>query len=1165
MKKSASFLLAIVITLLCVPHGVFAAGEKTSSLCGDNVLLYCPSADTLTVGDKVFKANGESGSFTVEFKVDDSDSAYNKVFLNGEHVSDMKNGVNRFTVDSADLLEGENRIAVIPGTGSATYSEEMVYGSVNLDDITLNYIKFIGIPVTNPQFIDWHLPVQGGAGTTLKRTDYREDLRIGDGWFDDTQLGGSTPEAPVFAEYIFEKPDMSGIFVIDTTVIPDGEYDFVFKKGGSVVETRKTVVDNTAPTIVFSVSDGAKVSRYGGLGLNITDLSKFSSNVTIDGKRVRDIDLSTLESGTHTVYVRASDSLGNSNEKSLIFTLTDTAFSAVKNENGKGYVINSTGEGNIYSAELLTKINAYENAYGTFSSEHLRSGDEVLVPFDKEIIVKGVDGAFPYQSFVIDAENAASKTVKLKVFYTGETGNGVDIQLKAYNYRQKCWDDVAVAISGEPVAFDLKTEDYISAENKIRVNAFPKAVYNGSDTLVWNSDTQYYSRYEDLRPYYIRINEYTVEQYKSGNIGYSVHTGDLIDRTNVGDEIAHDEYSFASEAQKILEDNNVPHGIVSGNHDIKHSTADYSYYYNYFNDARYKGFDWYGGSLNDHMHHYDLVSLGNYDFAFVYIGCYKEAEIDTINWVNSICKAYPNRNIVLCTHEYILPSGAYSGDRAEVMWNEMAVPNENVVMILCGHNEGVCNQMHKVEGTDREVLEILADYQFAENGQGPQHVENGCTCDGEGYLRFLKFNSAGQLIATTYSPVADDYGIDPYNYYPSYMDSFIYDLNLKKSNRTLTTQAFAVAVQGDKIGVTGGEAFDPGSAKAFFAVTKDELDNEFCSELFTEESTVKSYDAEYNAVYSDSVPEKQGADWFKYVNENLHINEKNAIPENVEIGLDLMPESISQLRQTSGSKTYEAEIDSSGALVTNHIHDGANWITLAKSIGASVDADKYDRLYFGVTAGKDTKWNIQVNFSGKEMSFSRNSDLAELFGYINALPSDIQGTWQGYIDLSDFVTGETRVSSVYFVSATPDQSVSFDYLFIGSSDMGKAVFSAGEDYKVAKEAPVGDKVSPPAAPYREGYEFIGWYTEEEGGAAVEGEIALESGIKTLYARYTALPATEKHTALFFDNEVEIVSGPDTLLIVIAAVVAAVAIAAVCAAVLVAKKSKKNNNDKGSIK
>ena len=131
--------------------------------------------------------------------------------------------------------------------------------------------------------------------------------------------------------------------------------------------------------------------------------------------------------------------------------------------------------------------------------------------------------------------------------------------------------------------------------------------------------------------------------------------------------------------------------------------------------------------------------------------------------------------------------------------------------------------------------------------------------------------------------------------------------------------------------------------------------------------------------------------------------------------------------------------------------------------------------------------------------------------------------------------------------------------------MGKVVFSAGEDYKVAKEAPVGDKVSPPAAPYREGYEFIGWYTEEEGGAAVEGEIALESEIKTLYARYTALPATEKHTALFFDNEVEIVSGPDTLLIVIAAVVAAVAIAAVCAAVLIAKKSKKNNNDKGSIK
>jgi translation elongation factor EF-4 len=52
------------------------------------------------------------------------------------------------------------------------------------------------------------------------------------------------------------------------------------------------------------------------------------------------------------------------------------------------------------------------------------------------------------------------------------------------------------------------------------------------------SDTQYYSRYDDLYQVYTAIMNYAKDEYTAGNIGYVVNTGDLVDQTNVGDDIA---------------------------------------------------------------------------------------------------------------------------------------------------------------------------------------------------------------------------------------------------------------------------------------------------------------------------------------------------------------------------------------------------------------------------------------------------------------------------------------------------------------------------------------------------------------------------------------------------------------------------------------------------
>ena len=86
-------------------------------------------------------------------------------------------------------------------------------------------------------------------------------------------------------------------------------------------------------------------------------------------------------------------------------------------------------------------------------------------------------------------------------------------------------------------------------------------------------------------------------------------------------------------------------------------------------------------------------------------------------------------------------------------------------------------------------VELLADYQFAELGEGPQHVENGMTCDGEGFVRLLRFTRGGQLLVSTYSPA-----YDKWNYYPEYVDSLVYDLDLIETPLSIRTTDFAVGL-----------------------------------------------------------------------------------------------------------------------------------------------------------------------------------------------------------------------------------------------------------------------------------------------------------------------------------------------------------------------------------
>lgn len=1127
MKRIICFLLVSIFILALVPTSVFAASEETYS---GTVILDGNDADTLIIDGKEFVAS-DSFDFNVLIKVSDSGNALNQIQLNGKKIADMVDGENVVKINTSDLLNGENEIRVVLAAGNKLYDDNTVYGTVNIDDIVVENISFENIGFNSPSSVNYYLPISGEAGTTKKSVDYKPGISVGDGWFADTGLGGSSPNTPVSVGFVFDYSGSNKKFLVDTTLVSDGKHTAKFIKDGKEVSSKEIVIDNGAPTVKFSIESGSRVSKLQKVTFEVSDLTKVKTELTVDGKKAVSINPKKLSYGSHVVIVTATDALGNKSVNTLFFEVSEKLYHVAFGEESLN--VSVLGNGKIYSGGLLKDIRMFENRYGELEQDYLRSEDEVLVSFDEkaELVTSSIGNSIPYQSFVVNLDGVEDDEVL--VSYSGKTGNGSGIVLKAWNYKTTSWDKIATVNSGESITVPINVETY-SFKEKMRINAIPNIVYNGSNTLVWNSDTQYYSRYEDLNEFYYEICKYTVEQYKQGNVGYYVHTGDLVDQTTVGDDIAYAEFEVASKAQKILDDALVPNGVVSGNHDVAHTGENYNYYWKYFNEDRYKDFDWYGGSLNNNMHHYDLISLGSYDFVFLYIGNQKEADEDLIAWANEVCKAYPTRNVVICTHEYLLPSGAYSSENSKVIWDKIIVPNENVKMILCGHNEGVCDQLKQVGDSDRYVLEILADYQFAELGVGPQHVENNCTCDGEGFIRLMTFNDAGQVVSTTYSPVASRYDVDPYNYYPSYSDSFVYDLDMIDADRSICTTSFNVLHNSEEVGTVGESDLSLKGSEAFY-VECEYNDIKNISEIFVLNEYEVDYTPDERPEYPDVTGEKIQVTGYDYVSENFRMNESNEFPSDkfIEVGVNLLPSvKNAPFRQTSGTKENNCIVNDNGGVSLTNICKDSNgtWVTMAydvkhieteenknkelnyKVLGnnkISIDLDKYNRIYFGVTATKNAKWNIYVNFVGYELNFSQNKAVAAQFGYVKDAPSDIKGTWNGYIDISDLVQGEKSITSIYLVNATSGEKVDFDYLFIGRSNGGKVRFICDDNKAIAYEGNVGSAIALPGNPFKQGYEFVGWFTEKENGNQVTDSVKVVDGETNVYARFIKKQYTKR--------------------------------------------------------
>lgn len=275
---------------------------------------------------------------------------------------------------------------------------------------------------------------------------------------------------------------------------------------------------------------------------------------------------------------------------------------------------------------------------------------------------------------------------------------------------------------------------------------------DGVYTIAWMSDPQHYSK--KFPEYYYAMTSFLRDHRDELHLQYVINTGDLVHNTDLDSE-----WEVADRAQAMIDE--IPNGVLAGNHDILEPIG-YRTFGKVFGEQRYADKPWYGGSFENNRGHFDLLTVGQTEYLFVYMGFGPNKE--AIQWVYDTFQAYPDRVGVLCLHDYYTKTQTLSEDGKK--WYEQVVKKSpNLYMVLCGHKYGAYCFPEDFDDdgdgkADRTVYQMLFNYQAS--------LHDG----GGAYLRLMQIDEqAGTMHHLTYSPYFEDYNRfdDPANretYYP---------------------------------------------------------------------------------------------------------------------------------------------------------------------------------------------------------------------------------------------------------------------------------------------------------------------------------------------------------------------------------------------------------------
>lgn len=716
---------------------------------------------------------------------DNANRAADYIYLNGVKLgkipSDGSKGINLNVIEN-DLLIGENVITVTIGGywGAAEY-DYTGPNKANCDDYKIGKMYVVSNTLEK---IYVHKMVEykwvNGTRNTYNKYESIPDKDtlywVGDGWGGSVAYDGNPNERLNIAQKIdfyfnYNLPNAINSYSIDTTKYDNGKHTIDVYDDDVKVLSREVIFDNDLPQVKCNIKENAILDNNYNIHYEMEDNTTniVDSKVLLDGNLVEenDIAINELAVGKHSLSFYCQDRANNYIYQAKEFEVSTIGnyleVSGVKNKDNIEFDINNS---NSNSMEMsINKVNTlnYTSSSKVNQIEEFNTNN-------------------PIQNFEVDVQD---KTKPLYISYTGESSNSQDkITLSAYNEVLGKYEEIGANYSNKPINVTLEATSYVNNENKVKLKAEIKYVNNGSNKLLWASDTQYLPKaaFTDINDYYNQIMNYVSSEYTNGNAAYFVHTGDIVDQNPSDPEVAADEWARATLSYDILDNNNVPYGVCAGNHDVGTDIydMDYSFYRQYFSSSRFNGKDFYGGTFNDNENHYDLVTIGDYDFIILYLGYGLVAYEDVVNWANNVLAKYPNRNAIVATHAYLDENGNHDLTvKADVMFNEILAKNENVKFAFSGHTDG--SQYVKQTFGDRVVYEILNCYQFVEKDKySISHLINGYHCNGEGYMKSVEFKD-GQVVCKTFSPIKNIVD-DPYK---SGTPEVTLNIDLIKANHTI--------------------------------------------------------------------------------------------------------------------------------------------------------------------------------------------------------------------------------------------------------------------------------------------------------------------------------------------------------------------------------------------
>lgn len=604
----------------------------------------------------------------------------------------------------------------------------------------------------------------------------------------------------------------------DTTKVQDGMHTVKFSASGAE-ETVQVRVDNTVPVLIPNMKENQLLTNELALSFDYQDASAIDEKslvVRLDGKVLERLSIngSDLEEGEHTLTAEVSDVCGNLGLVTVHFrsAVCYPAFSSLKQDAGANSATLTAALGNhaedtsvtFYPGKIYTIGNGVTVSQGWGDATGASKPGSLGTVF-------APDGELPYQIYTVRTDGKAEDTLRVEV--KGETNYGMTLRLYALDVKKNAWVplDALQAADGVSAEFSLDgflksgavqvlvqgrgTETVPDAGAPFQNTIKNDYVWDGTGepaqydfSIAWTSDTQYYS--ESYPDQYRYQSEWLVANRDRLNLRYVVHTGDVID------DFDQDwEWNVGDENMKRLEDAGIPYGVLAGNHDVGSGNRCYDYYWRYFGENRFQNSPVYGGSYQNNLGHYDLVTSDGMELLFVYMSW--DVYDEEIAWVNRVLAQYPDRKAILCFHNYVVASTAeldYTGERVQ---REVVAINPNVIAVLNGHYHGSSINIAAFDDDgdglkERLVYQMCTDYQSGEQG-------------GLSYLKMLYFDLAnGKVYLNSYSPYKNDfnyYDTPKLNDYPAGLkvtqqDICEWDVDFDTPERTMTTSAVTATLYG---------------------------------------------------------------------------------------------------------------------------------------------------------------------------------------------------------------------------------------------------------------------------------------------------------------------------------------------------------------------------------